>query len=231
MQEQGLLYLKNFKRKKNTRVFSMEASLQTPSIESFSYSWLASSLEESLIVSDHDEASSFIEMDPRLPPSKRFIRVSSDFGFDFPVSESPLGLVHADELISNGFLVPLFVKDMKMEDHYMPAASTSHKTTVHSTSHRVRCASLRRCQRLSKRFFHKYLKLLLRPLFYTTRRRRNQFEGGDVATSTNRNWEFSATTSPRTSVAYSADDNWRRSCDSESSIHEAVLHCKRTQGK
>lgn len=112
----------------------------------------------------------------------------------------------------------------------MPAASTSHKTTVHSTSHRVRCASLRRCRRLSKRFFHKYLKLLLRPLFYTTRRRRNQFEGGDVATSTNRNWEFSATTSPRTSVAYSADDNWRRSCDSESSIHEAVLHCKRTQG-
>lgn len=211
----------------------MEASLQTPSIESFSYSWLASSLE---VVSDHDhdhdhdhdEASSFIEMDPRLPPSKRFIRVSSDFGFDFPVSESPLGLVHADELISNGFLVPLFVKDMKVENHYMPAASTS---ALHSTSHRVRCASLRRCQRLSKRFFHKYIKLLLRPLLYTTRRRRNQFQSGDVAMSTNRGWEFSAATSPRTSVAYSADDNWRRSCDSESSIHEAVLHCKRTQGK
>lgn len=210
------------------------ASLQTPSIESFSYSWLAnlkpSSLEESLIAFDHDEAS-FIEMDPRLPPSKRFIRVSADFGFDFPVSESPLGLVHADELISNGFLVPLFVKDMKVErfeveDYYMPTASTSQKTTTS----RVRCASVRRCQRLSKRFFHKYLKLLLRPLFYS-RRREHQFESGDMAMSTNRNWEFSAATTPRTSVAYSADDNWRRSCDSETSIYEAVLHCKRTQGK
>ncbi|KAH6784015.1 hypothetical protein C2S52_008974 [Perilla frutescens var. hirtella] len=219
----------------------MEATLQTPSIESFSYSWLAnlkpSLFEDSLIASmdasDHDE-SSFIEMDPRLPPSKRFIRVSSDFGFDFPVSESPLGLVHADELISNGFLVPLFVKDMKMdrfdqaEDCCMPTASTSQKT-VHSTSRRVRCASLRRCQRLSKRFFQKYLKFLWRPLFYT-RRRQHQFESSNAAMSTSRNWEFSAATSPRTSVAYSADDNWRRSCDSESSIYEAVLHCKRTQG-
>lgn len=204
---------------------SMEATLQTqtPSIESFSYSWLAnlkpSSLEESsLIPSDHDEAS-FIEMDPRLPPSKRFIRVSSDFGFNFPVSDSPLGLVHADELISNGFLVPLFVKEMKMERFddciSMPTASTSQIMTVHSTRS-VHSASLRRCHGLSKRFFHKYLKFLLRPLFYR-RRRSNQFE--------------SAATSPRTSLAYSADDNWRRSSDSESSIYEAVLHCKRTQGK
>lgn len=221
---------------------SMETTLQSPSIESFSYSWLANlkpaSFEDSLIASidasDHDEAS-FIEMDPRLPPSKRFIRVSSDFGFDFPVSDSPLGLVHADELISNGFLVPLFVKDMKMdrfdvEDYYMPTASTSSSThkTVRSSS-RVRCASLRRCQRLSKRLFQKYLKFLLRPLFYK-RRQGHQFESSNMTMSTNRNWEFSAATSPRTSVAYSADDNWRRSCDSESSIYEAVLHCKRTQG-
>ncbi|KAI3458068.1 hypothetical protein Pfo_014731 [Paulownia fortunei] len=222
---------------------SMETTLQSPSIESFSYSWLAnlkpSSFEDSLIASidasDHDEAS-FIEMDPRLPPSKRFIRVSSDFGFDFPVSDSPLGLVHADELISNGFLVPLFVKDMKMdrfdvEDYYMSTASTSSSTQkpMHSSS-RVRCASLRRCQRLSKRFFQKYLKFLLRPLFYK-RRRGHQFESSNMRMSTTRNWEFSAATSPRTSVAYSADDNWRRSCDSESSIYEAVLHCKRTQEK
>ncbi|KAL0299618.1 UNVERIFIED_CONTAM: putative membrane-associated kinase regulator 6 [Sesamum radiatum] len=218
----------------------MEITLQSPSIESFSYSWLAnlkpSSFEDSLIASidpsDHDEAS-FIEMDPRLPPSKRFIRVSSDFGFDFPVSDSPLGLVHADELISNGFLVPLFVKDMKMDrfevedDYHTSTASTSSST---QKTGRVRCASLRRCQRLSKRFFEKYLKFLLRPLFYR-RHRGHQFESGNMRMSTNRNWEFSAATSPRTSLAYSADDNWRRSCDSESSIYEAVLHCKRTQGK
>lgn len=213
----------------------MEASLQTPSTESFSYSWLAnlkpSSFEDSLFASDHDEGASFIEMDPRLPPSKRFIRVSSsDFGFDFPVSDSPLGLVHADELISNGFLVPLFAKDVKMDrfDDYMPMATAStSQITVHSTR-RVRCASLRRCHRLSKRFFHKYVKFLLRPLFYGRRRERRSSSSMEM--SSNRNWEVSAATSPRTSLAYSADDNWRRSCDSESSIYEAVLHCKRTQG-
>lgn len=227
----------------------MDTNLQAPSIESFSYSWLAdlnpSSFEDTLITSDHDEASSFIEMDPRLPPSKRFIRVSSDFGFDFPVSESPLGLVHADELISNGFVVPLFVRETKVDqydddddvDEYYTSGDAASTSTNKSSflSSRARCASLRRCQRVSKRFFYKYLKFLLRPLFYR-RRRGRQFERSRSSNSNTRmgsarKWEFSAATSPRTSVAYSADDNWRRSCDSESSIHEAVLHCKKTQSK
>lgn len=36
------------------------------------------------------------------------------------------------------------------------------------------------------------------------------------------------TLSPTTSEACGVD-TWRRSCDSESSIYEAVLHCKKTQ--
>ncbi|KAL7107004.1 hypothetical protein ACP275_06G026600 [Erythranthe tilingii] len=229
---------------------SSSASLQlSPSNESFSYSWLANlnttsfednSLMASSIDYDQDEANySFIEMDPRLPPSKRFFRVSSDFGFDFdfPVSDSPLGLVHADELISNGFIVPLFVKDVKREsisddvqlDSDTWNASTSSSSADRKTvAGRVRCASLMRCRRFSKRFFQKYLKFLLRPLFWKRRRGHN----GQFDKSGKTNWELSAATtiSPRTSLAYSADDNWRTSCDSESSIYEAVLHCKRTQG-
>ncbi|KAK6135140.1 hypothetical protein DH2020_031131 [Rehmannia glutinosa] len=198
----------------------METTLQSPSIDSFSYSWIPfdqDTLPSSTVdPSDHDEANSFIEMDPRLPPSKRFFRVSSsDFCFDFPVTNSPLGLVHADELISNGFLVPLFVKDVKLrrfddvEDYSNSASSsTTHKNTT----------SLRRCQRLSKRFFQKYFKYILRPLLLFYRRRRG-------SSNMRMKWELSAATqSPRTSLAYSGDDNWRRSCDSESSIHEAVLH-------
>lgn len=221
----------------------METILQSPSIESFSYSWLANlnptSFEESFIAIDasdhqnHDDEASFIEMDPRLPPSKRFIRVSSsDFGFDFPVlSDSTLGLVHADELISNGFVVPLFVKDLKIDScdnvqgYYTstddPSTSLSDRKPERSSNCRVRCASLRRCSRVSKRFFQKYLKFLLRPLF--NRRRRSGYNGQFD--------QISNTISPRTSLACSVDDNWRRSCDSESSIIEAVLHCKRTQGK
>ncbi|KAG8381216.1 hypothetical protein BUALT_Bualt06G0099100 [Buddleja alternifolia] len=198
----------------SSQTSSMETTLQSPSNESFSYSWIPNlKLDDSLISSvdafDHQDEASFIEMDPRLPPSKRFFRVSSDFCFEFPSSDhnqSPLGLVHADQLISNGFLVPLFVEDVKTnrfdcEDDYMSNCSSSRGKVVH-LSKRVRRVSW-------KRFFEKYLKFLLRPFF---------------CRRANRNWEFSAgTLSPRTSVAYS--------CDSESSIYEAVLHCKRTQGK
>ncbi|KAL3630663.1 hypothetical protein CASFOL_023647 [Castilleja foliolosa] len=210
---------------------SMETTtLQSPSIESFSYSWLANSNSISTVdyqSLDHDETS-FIEMDPRLPPSKRFICVSSSdhFCFDFPISGE---FVHAaDELISNGFVVPLFVKDNKLNEDMI---ETNHRTIVHEdyymSKKRVRCEKLRKCQRLSMRFLKKYLKYLLRPFLY--RKRYDQFENRRVK------WELSgATVSPRTSLAYSssADDNWRRSCDSESSIYEAVLHCKSThQGK
>ncbi|KAL9289813.1 hypothetical protein ACSQ67_024413 [Phaseolus vulgaris] len=44
-----------------------------------------------------------------------------------------------------------------------------------------------------------------------------------------KNRRYYSDTSPRISVALSADD-WRYSCDSESSIYEAVLHCKRSIG-
>ncbi|KAJ6764871.1 KINASE REGULATOR-LIKE PROTEIN putative-RELATED [Salix koriyanagi] len=99
----------------------MEAS-QPISIESFSYSWLVNlkpsleSLDNSFRASlDASDEASFIEMDPRMPPSKRFFINSQDFKFDFPISQSPLTLVHADELFSNGYVMPLFIDPLKME--------------------------------------------------------------------------------------------------------------------
>ena len=92
---------------------------QNLSIESFSYSWLANmntsfespgrSFGDSLDA--YDEAS-FIEMDPQLSSSKRLFKVSQDF--DFPISEAPMGLV-AGELILNGFIVPVFVNQVKAD--------------------------------------------------------------------------------------------------------------------
>lgn len=43
-------------------------------------------------------------------------------------------------------------------------------------------------------------------------------------------WESSegTTLTPRTSIANYSEEDWRRSCDSDASIYEAVLHCKRT---
>ena len=221
----------------------METS-QPLSIESFSYSWLVNlkpsleSLDSSLRASiDAPDEAPFIEMDPRMPPSKRFFRNSQDFKFDFPISQSPLTLVHADELFSNGYVMPLFIDPLKMEAYdvsdstsALPAPSHAPKTAV-SACKPQRCSSLRRCRRLSKQIVQKYLDFL-RPLYRRIRGHRSssRAENIDSKVQVMKNWVYSTETSPRISVAYSVDDFWRRSCDSESSIYEAVLHCKRSNG-
>ncbi|KAL1822248.1 hypothetical protein ACET3Z_009026 [Daucus carota] len=183
----------------------------------------------------YDEAS-FIEMDPQLSSSKRLFKGSQDF--DFPISEAPMGLVDADELILNGFIVPVFVNQVKADAYDDPAPScasaSSSSKKLHSVSdsgNRTRGSSLKKCQKLSKQIFLKYLDFL-KPLCQRVRERRS---GSRVGTFTarlhgERNWDCSASTSTRVRVANSSD-NWRRSCDSESSIYEAVLHCKRTIGR
>ncbi|KAJ4843379.1 hypothetical protein Tsubulata_032685, partial [Turnera subulata] len=219
---------------------SMETS-QPLSIESFSYSWLVNlkssldSLDNSLRASfDASDEASFIEMDPKMPPSKRFFVNSQDFKFDFPISQSPLALVHADELFSNGYVVPVFVDPLKMEaydDHVSsgsssysstPLPASSHAPKAMVAAHKARCSSLRRCRKLSKQIFQKYLDFL-RPLcrrIQGHQRSSSRAETGDAKVQAKKRWVYSADTSPRISVAYSVDD-WRRSCDSETSIYEA----------
>ncbi|XP_059629132.1 probable membrane-associated kinase regulator 6 [Cornus florida] len=219
----------------------METS-QSLSIESFSYGWLVNlkpsfdNLDGSLRASiDASDEASFIEMDPNLPPSKRFFIGSQDFNFDLPTSQYPLTLVHADELISNGFLMPL-VKPLKMES-YDASDSTpttpisSHAQKSGNSASKLRCSSLRRYRKLSKRFFQKYLDFIT-PLCQNLRGRRPGSRAETVVARMQevKNWIYSPATSPRSSVAHSVD-NWRRSCDSESSIYDAVLHCKRSIGK
>ncbi|XP_022632836.1 probable membrane-associated kinase regulator 6 [Vigna radiata var. radiata] len=145
------------------------------SIESFSYSWLVNlkpsieSLEGSLTASlDASDEASFIEMDPRMPPSKRFFRNSQDFKFDFPTSQYPLTLVDADDLFSNGYLMPLFVESLKMEayeasDSNPSLPSSSHVPKIVVPNAHSRCPSLKRCRTMSRRIFQKYLNFL-RPL-------------------------------------------------------------------
>ncbi|XP_057446139.1 probable membrane-associated kinase regulator 6 [Lotus japonicus] len=218
------------------------------SIESFSYSWLVNlkpsleSLDSSFRTSDLDASdetfSSYIEMDPRMPPSKRFFRNSHDFKFDFQISQnSPL--VDADELFSNGYLMPLFVESIEAynasdENPSLPSSSSSSSSSSHVPKKVVpsgpsRCPSLKRCKTLSRRMFQKYLNFL-RPL---CKRLRGQNKSGSnpeamvKRTQSVKNRRHYSESSPRISVAYSADD-WRKSCDSDSSIYEAVLHCKRS---
>ncbi|KAL1319458.1 hypothetical protein HN51_071749 [Arachis hypogaea] len=234
-------------------------SSQPLSIESFSYSWLVnlkpslesldSSLRTSLDAYYSDEASSFIEMDPRMPPSKRFFpknsnsNCSQDFKFDFPTSSQSQS--DADQLFSNGYLMPLFVQSLKMEeyddhgvlDSNLPSlnssSNASNGTAAPSSSAHSRCPSLKRCRTLSRRIIQKYLNFL-RPLCRKLRGQNHSKTSSNSSTEkvvkrsqSVKNRGYYSEASPRISVAYSADD-WRKSCDSESSIYEAVLHCKRS---
>ncbi|CAJ2666208.1 unnamed protein product [Trifolium pratense] len=223
----------------------MEAS-QPISIESFSYSWLvnlkpsslvesldSSSLRTSLDTYNYDEAS-FIEMDPRLPPSRRFFINSQDFKFDFPTSQS--SLVDADKLFCNGYLVPFYVESMKIEPCEYDS-SNSNSTLDSSISHVAkkvvpmkysRCTSLKRCKTLSRRMFQKYLNFLS-PLCRRLRGKKSGSKHENVVKRTQSIRGNYCESSPRISVAYSADYS-RASCDSDSSIYEAVLHCKRSIG-
>ncbi|CAN1264285.1 Probable membrane-associated kinase regulator 6 [Linum perenne] len=224
----------------------MEASSlqqQRPlSIESFSYSWLvnlkpddtsSAAAAAAAAADDYEESSSFIEMDPRMPPSKRFFPHHQDFNFDFPEQSPPMALVHADELFSDGYLMPFFLTSTDSQCHDCVEYSVGDRNQPDSTGlgERMRttrrCSSLRRCGKLSKRMFEKYLDFI--------RRRFHRSEMSSKVSATEvvnskigvKRWNSSTgEVSPRISVAYSIGR--RSSCDSESSIYEAVLHCKRS---
>nr|KJB39442.1 hypothetical protein B456_007G013900 [Gossypium raimondii] len=164
---------------------------------------------------------SFIEMDPTMPPSKRFFSNPQDFMFDFPIPQPPpsaLALVHADELFSNGYIAPFFVNPLKMEAY--KEVSRSSPTGERSVQHELipdskpnRLVCLRKCRiRLSKRMFLKYLGFLI-----TLCRRIRRF-----------NTSKKVETVVGVSVVY---NEWRKPFDFENSIYEAVLHCKQSNGK
>ncbi|KAG1346511.1 putative membrane-associated kinase regulator 6 [Cocos nucifera] len=90
----------------------MEPSRHQLSIDSFSCGWLLNlnpsldSLDDGLRFSlDTQDGGSFIEMDPKLI-SMRWKDDSLDFDFTLPSSQSPV-LVHADQIFSDGLLLPL----------------------------------------------------------------------------------------------------------------------------
>ncbi|CAO2821252.1 unnamed protein product [Amaranthus hypochondriacus] len=210
------------------------------SIESFSYSWLMNikpsleSLSESFRAAmDSSDESFFIEMDPNMPASKRFKKLDCDFDFNLPFSEqSTAAIVHADDLFCEGFLLPLAKQYSDSSPCVSPLSDFQNTQTSAGDDHgKIRCSSLRRCRTLlSRKMFEKYLCFLF-PLLGKMR----GFRSKSKNTEDNRIWvvkknrSCSPVASPRTSVG-SFPGDWKRPCDSESSIHDAVLHCKRSIG-
>ncbi|CAF1699263.1 unnamed protein product [Brassica oleracea var. botrytis] len=224
-----------------------DASMALVPIESFSYSWLVNfpSLEASIDdyhqTYEDSSSSSFIEMDPRLPPSRRFFinkAHESSFKFDTYVSfaDDDHSLVHADEIFRDGYVMPYLSKatSVTTEKDYEPLDTKTEKKKMETRDIQSK-SPCRKLRRVSKCVLLRYLDFLT-PLCKRLRRCRSAgssggtgFDARITTLSRSRVYSEETTSSPRVSVA--DDCYWRRSCDSESSIYEAVLHCKKSFGK
>ncbi|KAI4340916.1 hypothetical protein MLD38_025708 [Melastoma candidum] len=226
----------------------MEA-VEPLAVESFSYRWLVKfdsppdAPEGSSFRKSFDDAS-FIEMDPAMPPSRRFSLTTSsspDFKFDSTASQPPPVVVPADELFSEGYVLPLFFNhptrignfEFRGSGSTLPQEHDSLQaaTVVASGSGDASTSSPGSCQGLPKQIFLKHFNFL-KPLYRIFRRQR--LSSRTKFTHGTRNWvypeESSLSSSPRISSAFSADDG-RKSSFSECSIYEAVLHCKKSIGR
>lgn len=237
-------------------------SLQQLAIESFSYRWLSNlrkpsssfdGLDEHFLEfipdDDDDEVVGHfieIEMNPKSHSSMERNIDNQDFFFSVPSSQ-PLSILHADQLFSNGLLMPLHL--LKQGDRESPCSSSYSSSSLSSSSsslssscgkggfgsvqthypflERCRRSSKRVLWRSSKRILCKYLGFL-GPLYRQVVRRK---EIGIVGCGN------SVITSPRTSITFSPSQftfspsqfnaNFFDS-HIESSIKEAVLHCKKS---
>ncbi|KAJ6400658.1 hypothetical protein OIU84_016153 [Salix udensis] len=203
-------------------------------IESFSRSWLTSvnpslqGLETSLrasLDSSHETISQ--EFECRMQSSRKSREEDQNFNFYFPISQSPDALLHADQLFSDGLIRPVFINQSKSEAStslsLAPAVPSSFSSKTVSAV-QILCRFLGRWKRILPKCFG-----YVRPLSRRVRGSRISTRVDNVERIA---WEVkshssSREASPSRRVACSPD-----SCrDSERSIHEAVLHCKRSMHK
>ncbi|KAL5796096.1 hypothetical protein ACOSQ2_000916 [Xanthoceras sorbifolium] len=217
----------------------METS-QSLATESFSYSWLSNvkpsfdSLDESLRASldSYHEAIS-TDLDYKIIKSQRFWAEAQNFNFDIPVSLSPAALLHADELFSDGLIKPVYVDPSKIEMSHTsdsvtipPVSSCSSRNII--SAYQVHYQFFRKWRKLSKQVLQKCFGYL-RPFCHKvgSSRKSNRVDDIDWRVWEVKSWSNSPQASPRRHAAYSVG-NWS---DMESSIYEAILHCKRSVEK
>ncbi|KAA8520695.1 hypothetical protein F0562_015033 [Nyssa sinensis] len=224
-----------------------------------------------------DEATSG-ETKSEMVMSKRFLEEAHNFNFDIPISSSPAAFVHADEIFSDGQIIPVYVDPSKIEVFRtsnsvpaIPISSLSSRSIV-CPADRSHCHFLRKWRKSSKRILQKCFGCI-RPLCRNAGCSRKSIKIDDIDSKVweVKSWSNSPQTSPGQSEAYSSTDDrcdikskgkriagldrtlrkvksWSNSPqasprlspsystgdwnDVESSIYEAILHCKKSfEGK
>ncbi|GAV69903.1 hypothetical protein CFOL_v3_13403 [Cephalotus follicularis] len=192
-------------------------------IESFSHSWLANA-KPSLDSFDEPLTAS-------VDSSHEHTSKAHNFNFDIQLC---IDLVDADELFFNGLIKPVYVEPPKRG----PSCSNSDSTSVmlDSSSSSIKTVViqaptrghiLRRWRKASDQVLQKCCQYV-RSFFFKVGCSRKCIRVDDID---RRVWEArslsnSPQASPLPTIACSVGD-W---CDTESSIYEAVLHCKRSIG-
>ncbi|KAA8516111.1 hypothetical protein F0562_019290 [Nyssa sinensis] len=243
----------------------MEPSSQPLATESFSYRWLINKkpsfdgLNElpfriSLDNSDHEATSE--ERNSKMVTSQRFLVEAQNFNFDFPVSKSPASIVHADEIFSDGQIIPIYIDPSKIEpfntSNSAPATPISALSSKNvGSASRSPFRFLRKWRKSSKRVLQKYFGFLCQTVgcsrksikvddidrkvwpevkswsnspvasdWCDIKRKDTKITDTESILRKGKSWSNSPVRSP----SYSTGD-W---CDNESSIYEAILHCKRS---
>ncbi|KAK1376177.1 putative membrane-associated kinase regulator 6 [Heracleum sosnowskyi] len=230
----------------------MESSCQSLATESFSYSWLVNQTPQFDGLEEYLTSTS----SPR----------DTNFNFDTSISRSSsFNLVHADEIFSNGHIMPIFLDRTKIHVEALNAPSAlPNSIPVSSKSfvcdREVRVVNfyylLKNWRKSSKRIIRRCFRML-RPLCYKVGCSRKSIRVDDIdrkkweIRSLEENHNNSLEASPRQTMSKKIEyrrlkkaKNWSNlaqesvptspyysnnvSFEIESSIYEAVLHCKRS---
>lgn len=191
----------------------MENSLKYLASESFSYSWLLNENPSSLkstILDDHNEDTTFLTY------SNRFLELESqNFNFDInPV----FSLVHADEIFSDGHIMPLYLDTSKIGS-FQETICNFDTCSISSTPLTPFSAKNRGKQRKS---CSKILVKRLKFLWLFCKSLGNSRKGSKVDDFERKVLEIDSRNSPKSSPSHCID--------MENTIYEAILHCKRSFG-
>lgn len=192
----------------------METSLALAS-DSFSYSWLSNSNNLSL---------DYLDDDPHRVSITSFYEDSTSnnrqsFNFDTCISQSNLALVYADEIFSNGFLMPFFVDPYTQESIQTSTSfsssnfSSRNMKTHHGFLIRVRKSTWRTLVQ-----FFRYVNQLRQKVERSRKSIKVRVDDIDEI-----DWHVKSLRSSSQKASPMSDFH-------DNSIYEAVLHCKKSIG-
>lgn len=194
-------------------------------IDSFSYSWLS------------NVRTSFDGLDEPLRPSfdgsETYPEKSQNFNFNVSLSQLSPTLLHADELFADGIIKPFFAG--KSEDRNFQTSSslkTCPTTSLYSFARKtifpvigIHWPAPARLRKSSVQTLRRCIAYLTPSCFKSGCGRKSTKVDVDRRFQELGSWNCSPQPSqPQSSALAYVTGDWN---DTESSIHEAILHCKR----